>query len=543
MVGTTNLIPFALMAAMVASVELFLPARSLHLEQEDLKAASSACEGTRYPDLCMSSLSTLPGLSKKSLPDMICHIIEHAERNVEASSSDCESIFRSKPGLDFRQKTALQDCQELFLDTLGELRLSVMDLQSAASSNLSEDAMTLLSAAMTNQYTCLEGYDYSNGSVRNAIQDGLYNVTKLVSNSLAMTAKIRHSRPSAARSMYYTQDKDGFPSWLSAGDRKLLQSSAGGIKANAVVAKDGSGQFTTVSAAVAAAPSGSKSRYVIYIKAGTYQEVVNVPRGKTNLMFVGDGIGRTVITGNRNVQDGWTTFRSATVAVVGNGFVARDITFQNTAGPSKHQAVALRVASDLSAFYRCSFVGYQDTLYVLSSRQFYRECDIYGTVDFIFGNAAAVFQLCNLYARKPNPGQANTFTAQGRQDPNQNTGISIQSCKLAAASDLAPVQSSFKTYLGRPWKQYSRTVVMQSEIDGLVNPAGWLAWSGNFALSTLFYGEYLNQGAGAGTGSRVTWPGYRVITSASVASQFTVQNFIVGDAWLGATGVPFSAGL
>ncbi|KAF3779349.1 Pectinesterase 3 [Nymphaea thermarum] len=538
MARTSNLLFFVLMAA---SVWLFLPARSLHLE-EDVKAASSACDGTLYPDLCMSTLSTLPNLSKRTLQDMICHIIEHAEKEVEDSSDDCASIFKGKSGLDFRQKTALQDCQELFSDTLSQLTVSVADLRSALRSNLSEDALALLSAAMTNQYTCLEGFDYSSGSVKNAIQDKLHNVTKLVSNSLSMTTKVKPRQPGATTSVY-TQDKDGFPSWLSAGDRKLLQASAGGIKANVVVAKDGSGQFTTVSAAVAAAPSGSTGKYVIYIKAGTYQEAVDVPRGKTNLMFVGDGIGRTVITGSRNVQDGWTTFRSATVGVVGNGFVARDITFQNTAGPSKHQAVAIRVGSDLSAFYRCSFVGYQDTLYVHSLRQFYRDCQIYGTVDFIFGNAAVVFQGCSIYARRPNPSQSNTFTAQGRQDPNQNTGISIQNCKLAAASDLAAVQSNFKTYLGRPWQAYSRTVVMQSQIDGLVDPAGWLPWSGSFALSTLFYGEYLNQGAGAGTANRVTWPGYRVITSASVASQFTVQNFIVGTAWLGATGVPFSAGL
>ena len=117
-------------------------------------------------------------------------------------------------------------------------------------------------------------------------------------------------------------------------------------------------------------------------------------------------------------------------AVVGDGFIAKGITFENSAGPSKHEAVAVRSDADLSAFYQCSFVGYQDTLYVHSLRQFYRECDIYGTVDFIFGNAAVVFQNCNLYARKPNANQQNTFTAQGREDPNQNTGISSSTARL-----------------------------------------------------------------------------------------------------------------
>jgi pectinesterase len=110
-------------------------------------------------------------------------------------------------------------------------------------------------------------------------------------------------------------------------------------------------------------------------------------------------------------------------AVAGDRFIAVDVTFRNTAGPEKHQAVALRNNADLSTFYRCSFEGYQDTLYVHSLRQFYRECEIHGTVDFIFGNAAAVFQSCNLFARKPMANQKNAFTAQGRSDPNQNTGI------------------------------------------------------------------------------------------------------------------------
>lgn len=205
--------------------------------------------------------------------------------------------------------------------------------------------------------------------------------------------------------------------------------------------------------------------------------------------------------------------------------------------------MAFRSGSDLSAFYNCSFVGYQDTLYVHSLRQFYRDCDVYGTVDFIFGNAAVVFQNCNLYARKPNESQKNIFTAQGREDPNQNTGISILNCKVAAAADLIPEKSSFKTYLGRPWKEYSRTVYMLSNIEDLVDPAGWLEWNGTFALSTLYYGEYMNRGLGSNTSARVTWPGYRVITNTTEASQFTVASFIQGNEWLNGTGIPYYPGL
>ena len=227
---------------------------------------------------------------------------------------------------------------------------------------------------------------------------------------------------------------------------------------------------------------------------------------------------------------------------VGVGFLARDMTFENTAGAVNHQAVALRVGSDQSAFFRCSFKGYQDTLYAHSLRQFYRECDIYGTVDFIFGNAAAVFQNCNLYARKPMDGQQNLYTAQGRTDPNQNTGTSIQNCNVTAAPELVPVIGSFPTYLGRPWKEYSRTVYMQSYLDSLIEPAGWLEWSGDFALSTLYYGEYNNSGPGADTSQRVAWPGYHVMTI-SDAQNFTVSSLMAGDTWIPNDAVPYDAGL
>lgn len=230
-------------------------------------------------------------------------------------------------------------------------------------------------------------------------------------------------------------------------------------------------------------------------------------------------------------------------AVVGGNFLARDITFQNTAGPSKHQAVALRVGGDLSAFYNCDILAYQDTLYVHNNRQFFVNCLISGTVDFIFGNSAVVFQNCDIHARRPNSGQKNMVTAQGRVDPNQNTGIVIQKCRIGATKDLEAVKGSFPTYLGRPWKEYSRTVIMQSSISDVINPVGWHEWNGNFALNTLVYREYQNTGPGAGTSKRVTWKGFKVITSATEAQGFTAGSFIGGSSWLGSTGFPFSLGL
>lgn len=224
--------------------------------------------------------------------------------------------------------------------------------------------------------------------------------------------------------------------------------------------------------------------------------------------------------------------------------MARGIAFRNGAGPYRGQAVALRSASDLSVFYRCSFEGYQDTLFVHSQRQFYRECYIYGTIDFIFGNAAVVFQNCIISVRRPLKGQANVITAQGRNDPYQNTGISIHNSRVMAAADLRPVVRAFKTYLGRPWQKYSRTVYMKTYLDSLVSPVGWSRWDGShFALDTLYYGEYRNFGPRASMRYRVRWKGFHVIKSAAMASRFTVNGLIAGKSWLPSTGVPFASGL
>lgn len=239
----------------------------------------------------------------------------------------------------------------------------------------------------------------------------------------------------------------------------------------------------------------------------------------------------------------WTWFIYQIPDVSGDGFWARDMTFENTAGPEKHQAVAIKVSSDLSVFYRCSFKAYQDTLYVHSNRQFYRDCHIYGTIDFIFGDATVVLQNSDIFVRKPMSHQSNFITAQGRDDPNKPTGISILNCRVRPASEFATSMGSFKTFLGRPWKKYSRTVFLKTDLDGLVNPKGWGEWDGDFALSTLYYGEYMNTGNGASTRDRVNWPGFHVLSSANEASPFTVNQFLQGERWIPASGVPFWSGV
>jgi pectinesterase len=517
-----------------------------------------SCSSTLYPDLCYSAIATVPGAtanlaSKKDVIEISLNITTQA---VEKNFYAVKKLTKRK-NLTKREKGALHDCLETIDETLDELHEAVEDLhlypKKKSLSQHADDLKTLISSAITNQETCLDGFSHDDADkhVRAALLAGQLHVERMCSNALAMIKNMTDTDIAIYESKIVNRklkEKDGvddegikWPEWLSAGDRRLLQSTS--LTPNVVVAADGSGDFKTVSEAVAAAPDNGKTRYIIKIKAGVYRESVDVPKKKKFLMFLGDGRTTTIITASKNVVDGSTTFNSATVAAVGEGFLARDLTFQNTAGPSKHQAVALRVGSDLSAFYRCDFLAYQDTLYVHNSRQFYVGCLVAGTVDFIFGNAAAVFQDCDIHARRPNAGQKNMVTAQGRTDPNQNTGIVIQNCRIGATSDLRPVQSSFPTYLGRPWKEYSRTVILQSTMSDVIHPEGWHIWDAEFALSTLFYGEYLNTGAGAGTSGRVGWKGYKVITSASEAQTFTPGNFIAGGSWLSSTGFPFSLGL
>lgn len=216
-----------------------------------------------------------------------------------------------------------------------------------------------------------------------------------------------------------------------------------------------------------------------------------------------------------------------------------DIGIENTAGPEKHQAVAMRVSGDKAVFFNVHMDGYQDTLYAHSYRQYYRDCVITGTIDFIFGDAAAVFQKCKMVVRKPMHNQACMVTAQGRKD-KRSVGITLlQNCEILPDKHLKP---PVKVYLGRPWKEYSRTIIMHSFIDGFIMPEGWSPWQGDFALNTLYYGEYENRGPGSDTSERVKWKGLHYLTQ-RVAESFTPADIYMGDEWIRDVGVPYVSGL
>nr|XP_016489051.1 PREDICTED: probable pectinesterase/pectinesterase inhibitor 61 [Nicotiana tabacum] len=526
------------------------------------QAMARTCSRTLYPSLCLNSLINYPGAKSASDSDLV-HISVNLtlQRFGKALyiSSDINNLE-----MNTHIRSAYDDCLELLeesVDLLSHSLNSVFPGDGGGNSpaGSTQDVMTWLSAALTNQDTCTDSFADVTGNVKDQMSENLKDLSELVSNALAIYAaangdddfsgipiqnRRRRLMELEHNDVPTTNEHDDFPKWLSRRDRKLLNKSVSAIQADIIVAKDGSGTVKTIAEAIKKVPEKSNRRTIIYVKAGRYEEnILKVGRKKMNVMFIGDGKGKTVITGGKSVSQNITTFHTASFAATGAGFVARDMTFENYAGPSKHQAVALRIGGDHAVVFRCNIIGYQDTLYVHSQRQFYRECDIYGTVDFIFGNAAVVLQNCNIYARKPMANQKNTITAQNRKDPNQNTGISIHACKLLATPDLEASKGSFPTYLGRPWKMYSRTVYMLSNMGDHIHPSGWLEWNGDFALDTLYYGEYMNFGPGAAVGKRVTWPGYRVIKSVEEASKFTVAKFIYGSSWLPSTGVAYLAGL
>ncbi|CAN0897187.1 Putative pectinesterase/pectinesterase inhibitor 28 [Linum grandiflorum] len=311
--------------------------------------------------------------------------------------------------------------------------------------------------------------------------------------------------------------------------------------ADIVVAKDGSGDYTTIGDALDHLLEKKKKTgvvVVIYIKSGTYKEQVQVKKKLDNLVMIGDGADKTLITGSKNFIDGVSTYHTCTVAVAADYFFAKNLRIENSAGAEKHQAVALRVSADFAVFYNCTFDGYQDTLYTHTKRQFYRSCKISGTIDYVFGDAAVVFQNCVFLIRKPMENQQCIVTAQGRKQRHQPSAIIIQNGTITAHPDMKDDWKKFKSYLGRPWKNFSRTVIMESFIDDLIDPEGWLPWMGTVGTKTCWYGEYGNYGPGADKSGRVTWQGIKKITPQH-AMDFTPQRFIRSDPWVKPTQIPY----
>ncbi|KAE8725857.1 putative pectinesterase/pectinesterase inhibitor 26 [Hibiscus syriacus] len=492
----------------------------------------TVCSETQYPSSCFSSISPIAS-SNTTDPELLFKLSLKVAIDEPSRLSKYPTELKPETN-DTQLKSALQVCETMFEDALDRLNdsaasLEVGDREKLLSDSKIGDLKTWLSTSITDQETCLDALEelntttHFNATLVEEMKAAMQNSSEYTSNSLAIVARIlglltNLNIPIHRRLLVFQESSSGseFPAWVSPTERRLLQDSK--PAPNVTVAQDGSGDVLTIKDSVKLVGKKIEPRFVIYVKEGKYVESLILDKHMWNVMIYGDGKTKTLISGSLHSLE----------AVAGKGFIAKGIRFINSAGALKHQAVALRSGSDRSVFYRCAFDAYQDTLYVHSNRQFYRECDIMGTIDFIFGNAAVVFQSCNILPRQPLANQFNTTTAQGKKDPNQNTGISIQKCSLTAFGNLTA-----RTYLGRPWKEFSTTVIMQSKIGTFLDPVGWKEWVANIdPPGSIFYAEYQNSGPGSSVKKWVKWAGYRPTLSDVDAGKFTVENFIQGQDWL-----------
>ncbi|CAN8260221.1 unnamed protein product [Cochlearia groenlandica] len=519
------------------------------------KAVKAVCAPTDFKEICVSSLMNASPTSTETL-ELIKLELNVTIKSINDGLKKASEDVKPKAEKNREEKDAFMLCEKLMIDAIGDLNkcldhgFSVSQVEGFV-----EDLRVLLSASIAFQQTCMDTFE----EIKSDLTKDMINIFKTsrehTSNSLAMVTGLSSILPNSnatgltgalakyARKLLTTEDS--IPTWVRPEARRLMAAPQGGgpVKPNAVVAQDGSGQFKTITDALNAVPKDTRHNFVIYIKQGVYREKVIVTKNLPFVTLIGDGSNKTKITGNLNFGIGKVkTFLTATVTIEGEHFTAKNIGIENTAGPNGGQAVALRVSGDYAVFHNSQIDGYQDTLYAHSHRQFYRDCTISGTVDFIFGDAKCILQNCKLVLRKPRRGQSCVVTAQGRSDVRESTGLVLHNCHITADPSYKPARSASRAYLGRPWKEFSRTIIMKTTIDDVIDPAGWVPWQRDFALRTLYYAEYLNTGPGSNLAQRVGWPGIKELTPEE-ALLYTGGRFLRGDTWITQTQVPYTANM
>ncbi|HEY9003735.1 MAG TPA: pectinesterase family protein [Mucilaginibacter sp.] len=296
------------------------------------------------------------------------------------------------------------------------------------------------------------------------------------------------------------------------------------------VAQDGSGDFKTIQEAVNAVRDLSQAQVTINIKKGIYHEKLVIPSWKTKISLVGEDKSTTIITNNdysgKSVPQGkdafgknkFTTYTSYTVLVQGNDFIAENLTIENSSG-RVGQAVALHVEGDRCKISNCLLLGNQDTLYAATenSRQYYKNCFIQGTTDFIFGEATAAFDHCTIKSL------SNSFVTAASTTPRQQYGFVFLDCKLVADTSVK------KAHLGRPWRPNAKVVYIRTEMGSHIVPTAWDNWRNPENEKTAFFAEYQSSGPGANVSGRAPWSHQ---LTGKEAEQYTLKNILSGkDGW------------
>ncbi len=267
---------------------------------------------------------------------------------------------------------------------------------------------------------------------------------------------------------------------------------------------------------------------VISIAPGVYREVLKIDKPNIHLRSPYSDPSKTVIVFDNSAGTSGGTFRSATVFVNGDNFLAENLTFANDFNrthpqlPQGSQALAVAVTGDRAVFRNMRFLGNQDTVYAAKKRQYFVDSYIEGNVDFIFGDARAVFENCEIRSNRKSGGY---ITAQGKSDAQQDNGYVFNHCRLTAGPGVQHV------WLGRPWRPYATVIFLNTEMGDFIEPAGWREWhpGETHYLDTVFYAEYNSSGPGAHPGERD--PHTRRL-SAAEAAQYETRRYLAGaDGW------------
>jgi pectinesterase len=287
-----------------------------------------------------------------------------------------------------------------------------------------------------------------------------------------------------------------------------------------IVDRNGRGHFRTVQEALdsisAFDPEGSAT---IFIRNGIYKEKIRLSPDVCNVHIIGESCDKTLITYDDHANiDKMGTFRTYTFLIQGNDITVENLTIENAAEPLG-QAVALHLEGDGIIIRNCRLLGNQDTVYAgrENCRQYFENCYIEGTTDFIFGPSTAWFEHCEIHCKK------NSYITAASTPENSIFGYIFNNCNITIAEGVTAV------YLGRPWRPYAMTLFMNCTLPEEILPAGWDNWRDAANEKTARYMEYNNSGKGAASGGRVKWA--KALTEKE-AAVYTIENVMKGcDDW------------
>lgn len=304
----------------------------------------------------------------------------------------------------------------------------------------------------------------------------------------------------------------------------LLLCSIGAFAANEdrtiVVDRNGTGHFRNIQQAIDSVRAfDPKGEMTIFIKKGVYKEKLILPTYLTNVRLLGEDKDQTIINYDDHANiDKMGTFRTYSFLLQGNDIIVENLTVENSSA-QLGQAVALHVEGDRIIFRNCRFLGHQDTIYLGRGgmRQYFENCYIEGTTDFIFGPSTAWFENCQIVCKR------NSYITAANTPEDIKYGYIFNNCKIELQSGVD------KMYLGRPWRAYAMTLFMNTEMPKGINPLGWDNWRNPENEKTARYMEYNNRGEGASTAGRVNW--VKILTKQQ-AAEYTIENVLKGsDNW------------